>query len=355
MANLTDADVALLPAAVRGALDEAQQLEAAMYGKPDQAPDAAGSPPAEPSTDDTPAGQGQTSAPDTLLVDSILNRPTGDGTPSMNARPAAPEQTDGTVSAPEFQQLRQQFNTLQGKYNAEVPRLQEALREKDGTIQRLEAQLASKPAVPKPPENGHTRESLRDLYGLTDDQIDFGTELYDAIERLVELRVGSQVGRLQEHVSQTEVSRYMAELTRLVNAAPGPTLAELNRDPAFLRWLKATDPRARRTYHELMQDADADMDAPGVAQFFLDYKAGLTGKRSGNGNAVASQVMPTGVATPPAGPPTPGRMYTLAEYSRIMDAVARGFDERGVKLTPESRRKLEQEMDLAVKQRRIRQ
>lgn len=185
----------------------------------------------------------------------------------------------------------QKYRTLQGMYNAEVPRLQAQLREASQRMHSMEQLLASmqsaqpngqgqgqgqQPAAPS--AQSLLTDQEREEYG---DSIDVMRKVmqeevhpYQAeIDRLngviSELRghVVPRVEQLSQQHAHSAEQNFWSQLSQLV-----PNWREVNDNPDFQTWLLEPDPLSGYTRQSFLDDAQAKLDANRVAGFFSSWQ-----------------------------------------------------------------------------------
>lgn len=136
------------------------------------------------------------------------------------------------------------YRRLQGKYDAEVPRLHQQLREVTATLQQLQAQQA---APPPPPAPSPTKDTEPDRYVSDEDVANYGEDFVDIQKRITldatrEMR--KQIADLQAQLQQTgsQMSAVSFE-TKLLQAVPDFPVIDAN--PNWIAWLNEFDPLIR--------------------------------------------------------------------------------------------------------------
>lgn len=178
------------------------------------------------------------------------------------AKPTEAEKTEDDT-------WRQRYRSLQGKYNAEVPRLRADVNALRRENQELKERQAASGKGPKAGEQGNTQG---------DEDIDLGSfaDYGEEIQGLVRLVKTERARRVQmeqrmEQMGQTQStsveSQYMTDLYTLV----GEDLSAKNQDAGFLNWLNEADPLSGRTRRELLNEAAEERDAIRVSTFFHTY------------------------------------------------------------------------------------
>lgn len=262
----------------------------------------------------------------------------GLGTPGFNPQPAAaptppvaavpnqpaPQSQPAGAPPSEDPAAEQRFKVLQGKYNAEVPRLHQtnkqlsehnqALQNQLQATQALLAGFAQTPAAAQPAP----QPSL-----ITDkDRKEFGADLIELVERVADSRVAPKIRTLEEQfrpVAQTV--QQMAPMVQQTAENSQKTAADLaheqmcngldqyvvdqngnslweriNESPEFQTWLAAKDPYAGLQRGAMLAQAYKSQDLPRVVTFFTGFMK------------EHAAVAPTGQqqAPTPAGQPQPG-------------------------------------------------
>lgn len=202
--------------------------------------------------------------------------------PAKPAEPAVTKDTQPAETSNEVDQLRQRYKTLQGMYNAEIPRWRAKVEELNGTIAAQAARISQlEQAASKP-----TNDPVDATYVTEDDKREFGDaievmrraareeaaryekEIKDLKDALNEIRgVVPQVQSLQNRSEAEKVSEFWRDLAQAV-----PDFREVNEDPAFKEWLMEYDPVLRQNRDQVLKHAQQQLDASWVADFFTQWK-----------------------------------------------------------------------------------
>jgi hypothetical protein len=193
-----------------------------------------------------------------------------------------------TAPPPEPTDFEHRYKVLQGKYNAEVPRLQRQVNDTNVHLQQLQQQLIAtqgmlasfgqRQAAPAPTPAPPVRL-------VKDEEINtFGKDLHDFISRtaqetvqpLLEARskvIEQQVNETRntatqavQRVSEADKQRVLALLTDQVENWQG-----INQAPEFLEWLSQYDPYSGRRRGELLREAYSAYDGPRVVGIFKGF------------------------------------------------------------------------------------
>lgn len=315
-----------LPKAVRDQVERANKLAKEYTASlQQQQPVDPNAPPADPNAPApaAPAASGEPAAPP---VDP-------------NAPPAAPAAPAAAPLSP--QDAEHKYKVLQGKYNAEVPRLQARDRENTEAIRQLREQLTATQnllaslsaqretapaAVPQPTPAAPTRL-------VKDEEVrEFGADLIDVMRRVVREEnatllpeidrrvapVAQRVDQVAQHTQQVGArvarSDQQSVLTQLADAVPN--WEELNGDQGFLEWLDQVDPFSGYKRGALLNQAYKSHDGPRVVAFFSGY------------------LKEHAVVTPPAVPAIPAAPAPAAQtQKRLEQFVAPGTPKTGAAST----------------------
>ena len=223
-------------------------------------------------------------------------------TPIQPEEPAEPEPQDPGV-------WEHKYRVLQGKYNAEVPRLHDeikGLKESNSFLQgkmelleRLVAEKSAQPEDQQPEEEAPEVENLKENF----------PDIYEGVKKLLD-SVANQTKDTTQKVEATgaQVNNVLANLFYANLANKVPDWETVNSSREFVEWLQQRERFTGSTKHELLMNAFAQGDADTVAEFFLEFK-NESRSTAPNGNRPLSSkqvVPPTGKPSPaPSGTPSP--------------------------------------------------
>jgi len=203
------------------------------------------------------------------------------------ARVSEDEQKTGTTNVeeddPNSETYRKRWQTLQGMYNAEVPRLHQQNREMSQRVQNMEQLLASISAQQSAPA---PQASTADKFVTDQDVSDYGEsidimrkvsreELSASSQRIAQLEnmlrqmqsnVVPQVQAVAQRQQASAEQQFWAELSAAV-----PNFRDVNGNQAFQSWLLQADPLTGITRQVYLDDAQRGLDANRVANFFRTW------------------------------------------------------------------------------------
>jgi len=219
---------------------------------------------------------------------------TADTADSDGGQAPAPRQEEQSAAGDkdEEETYEQRWRSLQGMYNAEVPRLHADRRELTNRVQQLEQLLASMTAKPSeqaetPAEKLITEQDIED-YG---DSIDVMRRVFREeagalkqenaqLRQMLQQMQANVVPKVQQLSQRQAVSSEQAFWAELQTAVPD--WQDINTSREFQSWLLEVDPLTgvpRQTY---LEDAQRNLDARRVVNFFTAWKgqAGVPNARS---------------------------------------------------------------------------
>lgn len=228
-----------------------------------------------------------------------------------------------------IKKAEQKYKTLEGKYNAEVPRtqaenkkLKEQVSEFQTKIAELEKNISTAKTSQQDAEIDAELEeleldypklanALRKLKATTADQIN---SLKDGIKVKPDESVKADIESVKTDVNEVKLVRFDLEMNKL----GVPDWQTIDSDPKFSEWLNEKVPYTNSTKSQLLKKAASKLDAPTVSQFFLDYKATLEASPKKDGQ----EKLKPFVAPPKGGQSAPltgvQSDLTLANYQKFM-------------------------------------
>jgi len=285
-----------------------------------------------------------TSADGTVTpVENRDNTPLADAnSASNNAAPSsANEHKSDDDNLPE-ETIVQKYKTLQGMYNAEVPRLHQQNREMANRVQQMEQLLASLSAQQTSAQSQQTVEKI-----VTDKDVEEYGESLDVMRKVsreellpmeqrfaqmeqmfkqMQTNVVPQVQAVAQRQQVSAEQGFWAELTSVV-----PNFRQINDNDAFQSWLLSADPLTGITRQTYLDDAQRSLDAKRVANFFRAWleSTGQAAVAQSTGRAQNSelekQVTP-GRSRNTGTPATTnqGKMYSPQDIQKFFNDVRTG-------------------------------
>lgn len=222
----------------------------------------------------------------------VVTPPAGDAP----VPPAAPPAAAAPTPLPQ-EEWEQKYKVLQGKYNAEVPRLQKTVSGLSENVRNLNEQLSATQTLlaslnnqqAAPPAGSQPRTPAQPQRLVKDEEIkEFGADLIDVARRVAREEIAGQVetevarrmqpvaqrvdqvaqatGSVQQRVAQNDKQAVFDILTRDV-----PNWQKINENPEFLAWLDQVDPYAGYRRGDLLGQAFKSYDGPRVVAFFNGF------------------------------------------------------------------------------------
>ncbi|RLB94828.1 MAG: hypothetical protein DRH26_00065 [Deltaproteobacteria bacterium] len=249
--------------------------------------------------------------------------------------------TDPAQPAPDDWQ--QKYLTLQGKFNAQVPRLQQDIQHLQGQLSSLDAenkQLKEAATQPKTLDS-HGDTSPLDRATISEYGEEFGT-LVDTIEQLRSdnASLSTQIQTLSGDVTgdrQAQAKKaydgYLGDVSSKI-AALGGDFSVLNGDPNFLNWLRQYPEGEAEPRHAKLKRAEGQQDVTATMEIFTEYLRPTQPQAQPN---LAPNLQPPTAHSSPAPTTQPeGRMWTRAGIAKFyqdkVKGVFKGRDEEAAQL-----------------------
>ena len=186
--------------------------------------------------------------------------------PSPEPVQAAPvASTD--VPHPEPQEVPEEkwehkYRRLQGKYDAEVPRLHAQVRELQGVLAQMQQQMQAPPPPAEQPKEPDKYVSDEDVANYGEDFVDIQRRITLDATRELRKQVEELKAQLAQQGSQVQSVSFEARLLKAV-----PDFEQINADPAWIEWLNEVDPLIRGPRRAIAQQAYANGDVEAVKSY----------------------------------------------------------------------------------------
>ena len=240
------------------------------------------------------------------------------------------ETPDTTVDTPaveptDLEKAASKFKVLQGKYNAEVPRLHQEIRDMTSQMTTLQAQLDTTPAP-----------VVKDLEATDlniEDYAEYGAE-FETLAKMVKT-LTSQVETLNTENTSLKQSVDNVEVTQSNTVSDSfwrsleeavPDWETINSNPDFVQWLQEVDVVSGTTRQTHLNDASETLNARktiSIFKLFNDSVAEESNNNNQRNTNIARQAQPDSVDTP--GPVSQTkRLYTRKEIKEFYKDVSNG-------------------------------
>jgi len=194
---------------------------------------------------------------------------------------SAPEE-QALADTQEDKTLEQKYKTLQGMYNAEIPRLNADKRDLTDRISNLEQLLGSvSPAptaeqqIPEPVNliTDQDREDYGDsidvMRRVSKEESNTSNQRIAQLEQVIQQLQSNVIPRVDMVANQQAQSNEQAFWSDLSTMAP--EWQDINNDPDFQTWLLDTDPLTGISRQTYLEDAQSNFDSRRVANFFSSW------------------------------------------------------------------------------------
>ena len=295
------------------------------------------------------------------------------------AQPELPLGDAPAPARPADPDWQQRYNSLQGKYNSEVPELQAQVRSMERIIAGMQRSSHASEQTRQETRQTPQHPPFAELEIDPADKEAYGEELITKAQRWAEAklaprfaqlesRLASYEGRTQQIAQQSAATSVEGQLDRAV-----PNWRDVNIDPQFNVWLGQADPFSGLSRKQLITDAHVSGDAPRTIAFFQAFLREQTAVNPGTGTQMvqtaasppANGAMPAadrlpleslaapgrGAATPAAPGAPAARIWTQAQIQQLYREKVRGqWDGREADFF-----RLEQDISAAAREGRYRQ
>jgi hypothetical protein len=256
---------------------------------------------------------------------------------------------------------RQRYQTLQGMFNAEIPRLNEQIR-------NMQAQLNARPVAPPPAPVPEKVERL-----VTEKDIEaFGGDLVDLAKRVAREIVAEQRGdltkdilplkaeveNLRKHIGTVEQTQGNASRQQYFDALSRqvPDYEAINADARWLSWLSEVDRLSGLKRQAFLDNAFEQFDVNRTAALFEAFKATIAPppalQEAPRPAALERQITPS-TTKASAAAPLPGQPGTRTFSMREIEGFYRDVSQGKYVGKDDERARLETEIDSAVAEGRL--
>lgn len=275
--------------------------------------------------------------------------------PAAPAAEAPPQQVPSVAATP-APDWETRYKTLQGKYNAEVPRLSELVKVQQAQIEGLTREVE---ALKTRPPAADTRVDL--TADLPDDLKErFDPDMIKLVSEIAAKsadRLANEVKPVMERVQAQESQRAEQLLTQqrqaemldaLNDLSPGWEQADAS--PGFVAFLEQIDPATGKPLRDTLTAAVQRFDAATAARIFNRYAASAPKPPSAPlPPNLAAQVVPDIAGAGSSAPDGNKRTYTVAEAKAMYARSASLLNSN-----PAEAQRIEREIELAHREGRIR-
>lgn len=345
-----------VPAAARKAIAEAEKLHKTLYQSKDAAELSDASDDSAEKPVEQPAEKAdKLSAPPKQVAEKPAEKPVEKSVEKPAEKPVEAQ--------PEID-WEHRYKTLQGKYNAEIPRFQEQIR----TYQQL---LASSKDDSDDEEDEEEPSAPQTRFLKDEDISEYGEDFINVIKRaakeeflpeITRLRkeneqLRSQVGGVASNIQQSTRQRMLESMDKQL-----PKWREINQSQEFVGWLDGIDPFSGQRRHDLLLQAyEANNEARTLAFFkgFLNENAAVSREVEYAPQQRREPKVDMEELVAPGAPKTSGapktqegsvKVWTQKEVARFYDDVTAGR----YRSRPKDKARIEAEIIKAANSGRIR-
>lgn len=209
-----------------------------------------------------------------------------------------------------YRKLQAAHQTLQGKYRAEVPRLQQQ-------VNTLNAQLNDAKRLQATAEKSAetAKAQLSDEVSRLREEI--GSDATDALDSYAQKLVQSKLDSYQEGESEKTTNRFWNSLYSRV-----PDFDQVNKSPEFVKWLQNTDLDTGLTYQDTLNKAGETLDVITVIDLTKQFKRENQQREAPRKNPIEDHVSPKNRQTVTQAREKP--TYTPVDYVNLQEQIRKG-------------------------------
>jgi Asp-tRNA(Asn)/Glu-tRNA(Gln) amidotransferase C subunit len=227
-------------------------------------------------TEETQAAPAEVS--NDVTVNNVEEPTTSDSVMEQAPQSEPKEQMESGDQEPKQADWQQKYKSLQGMYNADVPRLTSENRDLNSRVSQLENLLSTV-------DNAATQQSSAPSEKLIteDDEKEYGESIAvmrkaareEVSQEIAQLR--QQLGQIQSvvpQVHQVQAQQNKSNEQTFWNAIASevPNWNDTNNDPDFQSWLLEIDPLTGINRQTYLEDAQRNLDANRVVSFFRTWE-----------------------------------------------------------------------------------
>ena len=215
-------------------------------------------------------------------VNNVAEPTTSDSVEEQAPQSEPREQAESGDQEPKQDDWQQKYRSLQGMYNADVPRLNAENRDLAARVSQLEGLLSNmnEPAQQTPVQS----EKL-----ITDDDVKEYGDSIAVMRKAAREEVSQEIAQLKQQLGQLQgvlpqVQQVQAQQKKSGEqtfwstiASEVPNWSDINNDPDFQSWLLEIDPLTGISRQTYLEDAQKNLDANRGVTFFRTWE-GATGK-----------------------------------------------------------------------------
>ena len=244
-----------LPKQVQKQLDEVEELEKALQAQSDSKTE-------------------ETTSEEEIKPDTKTKSETETEVEKAEPEEVKPADTPPTDVEDDF---KQKYNTLKGKYDAEVPRLHQQVKQLTEEISAFRKEMTVKKEEPAKPKEKVSLVTDADREEFGEDLLNVQRKVAQEVAQDYEEKLEQQnkiIQELQDQIAGTNKQvgdvGFSQRLAQLI-----PDFAQIDNDERWIAWLNEHDPMLRAPRRVQAQEAFDKGDAEAIADYVKLWKASL--------------------------------------------------------------------------------
>lgn len=225
--------------------------------------------------------------------------------------------------------FKQKYNTLRGKYDAEVPRLHQQVKELVGELDALKSKLEKANETPEQPTEPVSLVTDEDREEFGDDLIDVTRRVAREVAAEYEVKLdaaNAEIAALRDQIANTgtqitEMS-FEQQLARAV-----PDFEVINKSPEWVAWLNEYDPILRGPRRLAAQEAFNTGDVDAISDYVKMFKGVQEPEPSKQKRQkeLESQMTPERNVSNSQPKTTEKKLYTKAQADALWEGVQKAL------------------------------
>ena len=214
----------------------------------------------------------QNSAPEGENEEVVETNMVESGNETETPQGTEPSQ-EGSTPAGDDESFEQKYRVLQGKYNAEIPRLQNQVSQLYQEVSRLQHEKEQLSQQPGPEQNIPDQKEISgiDPESLSEYGDEFGN-LAKSFNALLEQnkRLQEELGSIKDSTQHIQKDQHSTKEARFWDALSQtvPQWQDVNQNQDFLNWLTQEDPVSGTVRQRILEHHQGNFNAQGVANVF---------------------------------------------------------------------------------------
>lgn len=262
--------------------------------------------------------------------------------PQENAISSSPEGVPDQPESPKAPDWEQKYRVIQGKYDAEVPRLHAQVKDISGKLQLAMDKINAMPVTPVDPPKVERLVNDQDVETYGQDLIDLQRRVAREVAQEFQGKLDAYAAEnkaLRDQIQQTGDQVGTMSFEQSLHRAL-PDFDEINADPAWIGWLDEVDPLLRAPRRTVAQEAFENGDVAAIVHYVTLFRQSAKPVQVNKRQAdLERQVAPSRTTASNAPASGQGKIYSTSQvesmFNKVRDLNIRGDYDGATKLEAE--------------------